>query len=67
MPDGIFAALASYYENVVFTDALRIRGVRLAISASVAQWIEHQIPVLRVGGSSPSGRAKERCRAVYST
>lgn len=26
--------------------------------ASVAQWIEHQIPVLGVGGSSPFGRAK---------
>ena len=28
--------------------------------APVAQWIEHQIPVLRVGGSSPFRRAKNR-------
>ena len=26
--------------------------------ASVVQWIERQIPVLNVGGSSPFGRAK---------
>ena len=26
--------------------------------ASVVQWIERQIPVLKVGGSSPFGRAK---------
>src|SRR5579864_4078193 len=26
------------------------------VQAPVAQWIEHQIPDLRVGGSSPSGR-----------
>ena len=30
--------------------------------ASVAQWIEHQIPVLRVGGSSPFRRAMEDCQ-----
>lgn len=45
--------------KMAFTDALHLWGVRLVISASVAQWIEHQIPVLRVGGSSPSGRAKQ--------
>lgn len=28
--------------------------------ASVAQWIEHQIPVLGVGGSSPFGRARRK-------
>ena len=28
-------------------------------NAPVAQWIEHQIPVLRVGGSSPFRRAKK--------
>ena len=28
--------------------------------APVAQWIEHQIPVLRVGGSSPFRRTKQK-------
>ena len=28
--------------------------------ASVVQWIERQIPVLNVGGSSPFGRAKKK-------
>ena len=28
-------------------------------NASVVQWIERQIPVLKVGGSSPFGRAKK--------
>ena len=34
--------------------------------ASVVQWIERQIPVLNVGGSSPFGRAK-RCTVIYRT
>ena len=29
-------------------------------NAPVVQWIERQIPVLNVGGSSPSGRAKKK-------
>ncbi len=29
-------------------------------NAPVVQWIERQIPVLNVGGSSPFGRAKEQ-------
>ena len=28
--------------------------------APVVQWIERQIPVLNVGGSSPFGRTKEK-------
>ena len=28
-------------------------------NAPVVQWIERQIPVLNVGGSSPSGRTKK--------
>ena len=33
--------------------------------APVAQWIEHQIPVLRAGGSSPFRRAKASEQALY--
>ena len=33
--------------------------------ASVVQWIERQIPVLKVGGSSPFGRAREVLQILY--
>ena len=35
--------------------------------APVAQWIEHQIPVLRVGGSSPFWRTTKKGSFVYQT
>ena len=33
-------------------------------NAPVVQWIERQIPVLNVGGSSPSGRTTNRLSAL---
>ena len=35
----------------------KLSAIIMDANAPVAQWIEHQIPVLRVGGSSPFRRA----------
>ena len=37
---------------------LQLQGNFVIKKAPVAQWIEHQIPDLRVGGSSPLGSTK---------
>ena len=41
---------------ITFADVFRIKGKK---SAEVAQLVEHQLPKLRVAGSSPVCRSKE--------
>ncbi len=48
--------IPALFDRFLFTIA-RPSAIIIVARAPVAQWIEHQIPVLRVGGSSPFRRA----------
>ena len=54
-PERIFCHLALYKSSFICYNSQALK-----VYAPVAQWIEHRIPVPRVGGSSPFWRTKNR-------
>ena len=53
-PERIFCHLALYKSSFICYNSQALK-----VYAPVAQWIEHRIPVPRVGGSSPFWRTKK--------